>query len=449
MQEPFPSFSRYTIERKLSKGGMGSIYIALQNGLNRHVALKVPHQFMDEHTRKRFIREGETLAKLSHPNVVRVYDAGIEDEMVFMAMELIEGETLEQRMIGNVPSLNQIIQWGTELADALHYIHAQQVIHRDIKDQNIIINNQNHPVLVDFGLARNDTMTQITINDRAFLGTFIYASPESFEGKPITPQSDIYSLGVVLYKCVTNAFPYDGKSPREFISTLFQTNHTPAHEVNPDIPVWLSDILDRCLAKDPALRFQSGEGLRDALKDGMETSHIPGDVAQNIQAKAHPLPNPEATSTTSNNHTTKRSSSLKPQAILLSIAVIALITAGILAYSSNLFVGSNTTEAPVTESSSATASPIDSLMQANSVDTLEEILKQYQREAILTYGNSTEGFTNPGDCYVIAYNASGVVTILSPEDPRGQRTDLKTQMPVSGAFEDSFSDTAILWVLLL
>jgi len=428
---------------------MGSIFIALQNGLNRRVALKVPHQFMDEHTRKRFIREGETLAKLSHPNVVRVYDAGIEDDMVFMAMELIEGETLEQRMVGNTPSLNQIIQWGTELADALHYIHSQQVIHRDIKDQNIIINHQNHPVLVDFGLARNDTMTQITINDRAFLGTFIYASPESFEGKPITPQSDIYSLGVVLYKCVANAFPYDGKSPREFISTLFQTTHLPAHEVNPEIPVWLSDILDRCLAKDPALRFQSGEALRDALREGVDSSHIPSGVAQNIQANAHPIPSQENTPSTTTKQATKKSPLLKPRAILMSIAVIALISAGILAYSSNLFVGGNTTEAPVTESSDATAPPIDSLMQANSVDSLEEILKQYQREAILTYGSSTEGFTNPGDCYVIAYNASGVVTILSPEDSKGQRINLKTQVPVSSAFEDSFQEAAFLWVLLL
>ncbi|MBX2819667.1 MAG: serine/threonine protein kinase, partial [Rhodothermaceae bacterium] len=416
---------------------------------NRRVALKVPHQFMDEHTRKRFIREGETLAKLSHPNVVRVYDAGIEYEMVFMAMELIEGETLEQRMMGNTPSLNQIIHWGTELADALHYIHSQQVIHRDIKDQNIIINNQNHPVLVDFGLARNDTMTQITINDRAFLGTFIYASPESFEGKPITPQSDIYSLGVVLYKCVTDAFPYDGKSPREFISTLFQTTHIPAHEVNPDIPLWLSDILDRCLAKDPARRLQSGEALRDALREGMNTRHIPGDVAQNIQANAHPLPNLEAAPNTSTTQSSKQNLPLKPRTILMSIAVIALVTAGLLAYSSNLFVGRNTTGSNATESSAATIPPIDSLMQANSVDTLEDLLKQYQRKAILTYDNSTEGFTNPGDCYVIAYNASGVVTILSPEDSKGLRTNLKTQIPVSGAFEDSFPEAALLWVLLL
>ena len=151
MNHSFPTLSRYTIERVLGSGGMGAVYIAIHNKLGRKVALKVPHKFEDPARLKRFLREGETLAQIKHPNIVQVFDAGEEDGHAFLAMELIQGQNLEQMLKGQNITVDNVIQWAIQIADALHYIHEEQrqpILHRDIKNENIIVNEKGDAILV-------------------------------------------------------------------------------------------------------------------------------------------------------------------------------------------------------------------------------------------------------------------------------------------------------------
>lgn len=433
--DQYPSFSRYTIERKLSKGGMGSVYLALQTGLNRPVALKVPHHFQNEMAVKRFVREGETLAKLSHPNVVQVYDAGVEKDMAFLAMELIEGVDLEDLIKTERPSIQQTIEWGIDLADALQYIHSRQVIHRDIKNENIIINQRNQPILVDFGLSKNDSMTHLTLNEGAFLGTFFYAAPESFEKQGLTGISDIYSLGVVLYRCLTGAFPYTADSPKAFVHTILTTQYLPVHELNPEVPKALSELVDKCLEKNPEQRIQSGKALATALK-AVRGTPKPG-ASKGAQGRIL-----EASQEIDSTNTRIK------RRVAPALAILALIVAGIVVVSLNYNQPNNTPTLSTETSGSPYPAAIITLLEAKDVDGLEKLLLDYRNSSVLTYGGEKESFIDPGLCYVVAYNGEGVITVLSPENEQGQRMDIRFERLLTGSLDESFPNAALLWVLL-
>lgn len=269
MKDSFPQFTRYKIESRLSQGGMGAIYVAKHIELDRQVALKVPFMTSGPELVERFVREGKMLAKLDHPNIVRVYDAESENGSAFIAMALIEGKSLDQYLLNDLPPIEKTVKWAISLSDALAHIHARDIFHRDIKTANIIIDSMGRPVLVDFGISLDDQETRLTLSAGQFIGTLRYASPESLNGDPQKGRSDIYSFGVVLYECLSGAFPYESNDVKSFIVEVMRGSITPLEERRPDLPDWLTKIVGTCLQIKPEKRFASAHQLNEALRAGL------------------------------------------------------------------------------------------------------------------------------------------------------------------------------------
>jgi len=207
---------RYDVDEVLGRGGMGEVYLALDKVLDRQVALKVLHRQYadDEEFVERFKREAQSAAALSHPNIVSTYDRGrSEDGTYYIAMEYLSGGTLKARVLEDGPlEARESAEVALQIAGALEAAHERGVIHRDVKPQNVLFTGTGLVKVVDFGIARAasvGTRTQTSV----VLGTASYMSPEQALGRPVGPQSDLYSLGVVLYEMLTGTLPYEAETP--------------------------------------------------------------------------------------------------------------------------------------------------------------------------------------------------------------------------------------------
>ena len=268
-----PLFNRYEVLGELGEGGWGTVYKARHKVMGRMVALKVlpPSIRKDSEAQERFKREAMALARFDHPHIARIYDADIEQNIPYLAMELIEGRDLAKVLADKRRlSFETTIRLGLEVAEALHHIHQAGIVHRDIKPSNIIIRPDGQAVLTDFGIAFASSLPRIT---REVNGTPEYMSPEQVEGGTVDGLSDIYSLGVVLYKCIAGMVPFkgDGESLTALNALLQKILHEDATPLNMrrfETPMWLSEIVHRCMAKAPADRFPSGQALVEALRAG-------------------------------------------------------------------------------------------------------------------------------------------------------------------------------------
>src|SRR5215212_7662737 len=270
---------RYEISHLLGAGGMGRVYLACDRSLSREVALKV---LDDRHAEnpdfvERFRREAKAAASLSHPNMVTVYDAG-EDETPYIAMEYVPGGTLKNRLQerGALPR-RVAIGVTFEVANALAAAHEKGIVHRDIKPENVLVTDQGHAKVGDFGIARAATATAITETD-LILGSVRYLSPEQAKGEKVGPPSDLYSLGVVLYEMLTGRVPFDEENP--IATAMKHVNEEPASpkELDPTIPKALEAITLKLLKKDPEQRYQSAKELAEDL-DGLLVGPIPAEVS--------------------------------------------------------------------------------------------------------------------------------------------------------------------------
>ncbi|HVC86867.1 MAG TPA: protein kinase [Gaiellaceae bacterium] len=261
------SSDRYVVERTLGRGGMASVYLARDQSLDRLVALKVlaEHLADDDVFRDRFLREGRLAAKFVHPNVVRVYDVGEDERGPFIVMEYVEGETLadELQRRGRLPA-TEVVSVGIQVCSALEAAHAERLVHRDIKPQNILRGPDGHVKIADFGIARSLAGTHHT-EIGTVLGTAAYLSPEQARGDRVTAAADIYSLGVVVYELLTGQTPFNAETLPELVLKREQGAITPPSELAPGVPAGLETVVLRCLALRPEDRPASAAVLANEL----------------------------------------------------------------------------------------------------------------------------------------------------------------------------------------
>jgi len=259
---------RYEVEQRVGGGGMAVVYKAHDNLLNRTVALKILRsQFVhDDDFITRFRREAQAAASLSHSNVVNVYDVGEEDEIQYIVMEYVEGQTLKELITkeGALP-VEQAVEIAIQICDALEHAHHNHIIHRDIKPHNILIGKNGRVKVTDFGIARAVTSATIT-HTGSVIGSVHYFSPEQARGGISGEKSDIYSLGIVLYEMLTGSIPFSGDSPISVALKHLQEEIKPPRELNPSLPQSVENVILRSLVKDPHYRYQSAREMQRDLQ---------------------------------------------------------------------------------------------------------------------------------------------------------------------------------------
>ena len=269
------TISHYRIVRELGRGGMGQVFLAEDTRLHRMVALKLlaPEMARDAHRVQRFLREAHAASIMNHPNIAVIHEVGQTDDAVpFIAMEYVEGRTLDA-VIGERPlALNQILDIGLEVADALDEAHTRGVVHRDLKPSNILINTRGHAKVLDFGLAKvaeqpsEDSATHVKSDPGLILGTVHYMSPEQALGRDVDPRSDVFSFGVVLYEMATGRRPFPGGTTTEVIEHIVHQQPEAVARLNYDVPQELERIIRKCLEKDRDWRYQSAREVIVDLK---------------------------------------------------------------------------------------------------------------------------------------------------------------------------------------
>jgi eukaryotic-like serine/threonine-protein kinase len=253
---------RYRVLRKLGTGGMANVYLAEDQELGRSVAIKMldERHSQDEQFVERFRREAKNAAGLSHPNIVSIYDRGQAEGTYYIAMEYIEGRTLKELLITRGPTpLAVAIDYARQILAALGFAHRHGIVHRDIKPHNVVVAPDGRLKVTDFGIARSGT-SQMT-ETGSIIGTAQYLSPEQAKGAPVTPASDIYSVGIVLYEMLTGSVPFTGDTPLEIAMKHLSTTPLPPSEQRREIPHEIDSIVLRALAKDPADRYQSTDEM--------------------------------------------------------------------------------------------------------------------------------------------------------------------------------------------
>jgi serine/threonine protein kinase len=365
--------SHYRIVSQLGAGGMGVVYAAEDPRLNRQVALKfVPDDLAhDPHTLARLRSEARTASGLNHPNICTIYDIGEYEGRPFIVMELLKGQTLRERMETGRLKIQEAVEIGIQASDALFWAHSKDVIHRDIKPANLFLCDQGPLKILDFGLAKvvtpqpgQENTLAPTVDLTAVgvaVGTVAYMSPEQVSGDKLDRRTDLFSLGVVLYECVTGQQPFQGKTSAVILASILTQQPTPPIELNGSIPVGLQDVIHACLEKDRELRYQDAGSLRadlkrvkrdldsGALRTAATTSGIRHLSSSNISTTTVSLAQPSGTTATTAVVTPQKSNRGLVMGGSVAAGLVILVLAGMLMF--------RNTSAPPAQTAAATTPP--------------------------------------------------------------------------------------------
>jgi serine/threonine protein kinase len=266
------TLGRYRIIEEIGRGAMGMVYRAMDPLIERELAIKTLLPDLSEEivaeVRERFVREARSAGKLSHPNIVTVFDVGEQDGVAYIAMELLPGRSLQQILRDPEPlPFDTAAEIAAQVADALEHAHTHSIVHRDVKPANVVVAPTGRAKLTDFGIAwvPSSSMTQAG----AALGSPKYMSPEQVTGQPVEPRSDVFSLGVLLYEMLARRSPFAREgdvSPFDVMDRIAQEPHPPVRGIKPEVPAALEQIIDRALAKKPEDRYASAAEMAGALR---------------------------------------------------------------------------------------------------------------------------------------------------------------------------------------
>ena len=275
----------YQILSRLGEGGMGVVYKARDQHLDRFVAIKVlpPELVADPDRKRRFVQEAKAASALNHPNIITIHDIASDNGTDFIVMEYVQGKTLGQLIPRRGMKLNEVLKYAIQIADALAKAQAAGIIHRDLKPGNIMVDEGGLVKVLDFGLAKLTERPQIGeeestrsippwTDEGTILGTASYMSPEQAAGKPVDARSDIFSFGSVLYEMVTGQRAFQGDSKMSTLAAVLNQEPKPASEISRALPHDLEKIITRCLRKDSERRFQHMADLKVALEELKEES---------------------------------------------------------------------------------------------------------------------------------------------------------------------------------
>lgn len=324
--------NRYQILEKIGGGGMAIVYKARCTLLNRIVAVKVlrPQFVHDEEFVRKFRREAQASASLSHPNIVGVYDVGQEKSDYFIVMEYVDGMTLKEYIQSKgCLQIEDAMKIAKEVAEALVHAHENSIIHRDIKPHNILLTQSKRVKVTDFGIAKAITSNTITAqNTNSIMGSVHYFSPEQAKGNYTGVQSDIYSLGIVMYEMLTGQLPFDGESPISIAIKHIQEKVRPIDEIKPDIPKDVQKLVEKCLQKNKDLRYNNVNELLDDIKIWLKFGKVHVEISEFEDQQTQTFIGINKTKEKEN---TPKEKSIKRKIIiwtLVAISVLALSVAG-------------------------------------------------------------------------------------------------------------------------
>jgi len=275
------SLGRYRIVGELGRGAMGTVYRAVDPLIEREVAIKALRADLPEDVRggvrERFLREAKAAGRLGHPNIVIIYDVGEQGDVAYIAMELLEGKSLQELLREGRMPIDTIVDLAAQIAEGLEHAHRAAIVHRDVKPANVMVSPAGRAKLTDFGVAYvpSSTMTQTG----TALGSPKYMSPEQVVGQPVDPRSDVFALGVVLYEMLVGRTPFENPSDTTIFALMHRIArdaHRPVTQIDARLPAAFDRILARALAKNPAERYQRAGEMAHELRNLRAPSHHPG-----------------------------------------------------------------------------------------------------------------------------------------------------------------------------